>query len=792
MLRLARSDTHLAPEGDGARAMGLKQAIIFGMKAKQLRKAVRKLNVAVENFREKDSLAAGLSRSSRATIEALFEFLSEKDVKRLCDRQGVDSKGRRQELIARLSKARDTPFATGGNGFDSERSAAASKKVPNPTENSGRGGSNVPDLKFGPSTDRAGFTPAGIAAFSDLRPAAVVRELIQNSMDAALIEAKETCAHVRFTQIACALDDVPGIESYRNAFRKAVQEQLPSGSARAVVERIERALRENLHDVLCVTDNGIGLDGKRMSALLSDGVSAKSGNAAGTFGNGHSVVVPASNLRYVLYGGLTECGKSYGSGQAVLASHRVDGEELSRSGRGVYLESFSPSDADVPFTLVEGEAIPPMISSAIERIRSEHGHGAAVIIPAFNNFEHDQPLREAVFRAAAFNFFQAIHEGLLVVKLEDESGSGVLDAGSLRNELAPYRNEMRSGRTGAFLSGRKANEAYETLVDGESHEIQTAQGEVAVRLLPRETGRRSVGLCRNGMWITDELPMFQNAFTDRQPFQALLLLSSDRETPFFDLIQEAETPLHDKLALKQMDPGHRKALREALGEIRDRIAELVPASTEDLYSPEDILAFQFEDVEGQGRGGRQPSYQGQVGSSRRPTTKRQKGAKVEPGGPGQGGGQRGRKKSKGRIMVEPVFRIASVPTGKRRRTIQVECTKDFEDAKLLIFVDENVDATCDRQTRAQSSAVLLSNVTVDGRRLDEDELVKNGEETVGAKLGSLAMNTRILVETDYEIPSSTMHLLPGQDPALRIEVLSTRESVPMGTGKPDGGASVIG
>ena len=34
----------------------------------------------------------------------------------------------------------------------------------------------VPDLRFGPGTS-GGFTPAGVAAFDNLRPAAVVREL---------------------------------------------------------------------------------------------------------------------------------------------------------------------------------------------------------------------------------------------------------------------------------------------------------------------------------------------------------------------------------------------------------------------------------------------------------------------------------------------------------------------------------------------------------------------------------------------------------------------------------------
>ena len=754
--------------------MELKQAIIEVMGVKHLRKAVRQLGIPVASYQKKPSLAAGLGKSSQATAEALLEVLSEKEVKRLCDRLGVDSQGRRQELIARLVRSTRTASVAGGRVADWRRTMPAGKKAQRRLGR-GRAKATVPDLQFGHSTDRAGFTPAGIAAFSDLRPAAVVRELIQNSLDAALIDARERCAHVRFERSACTLDEIPGIKSYRAAFRRAINESTPSGSARVVVERIERTLREESHDLLWVTDNGVGLDGKRMSALLSDGVSAKSGNASGTFGNGHSVVVPASNLRYVMYGGLTANGQSYGAGQAVLASHRDDGDWQSRSGRGVYLESFEPSSADVPFTLAQGDAIPPMVASAIERIRAEHGHGAAVIIPAFNNFEHKQSLRDAVFKAAAFNFFQAIHEERLVVEVEDSDGSGVLDAVTLREVLAPYRDELRSGRTGAFLSGRKANEAYETFVDGESHEIGTAQGNVAVRLLRRESGRRSVGLCRNGMWITEELPMFQNAFADRQPFQALILLSSDGEDAFFELIQEAETPLHDKLALKQMDPDRRMALREALRQIRDGIAELVPVSTEDVYTPQDILAFQFEDVEGQGRGGRQPSFWGRVGTTRRSAMVRRKVGKRDPGGPGQGGGGGGRKRPDERIVVEPIFRIASVPTHEGRRTVHLECAEDFEDAELRMFVDENVDATCDRQTRTQATAVLLSNVTVDGRLLAEKELVRNGEGAVGAKLGSLAANARILVETDYAIPAGAMRLLPGQDPALRIEVVSSRQ-----------------
>ena len=752
----------------------LKRAILDGMTFKQVRRAARDLQVEADDYRQRSSLEGGLQESPSATVEQLLTYLSEREVKSLCGRLGVESKGRRGVLIARL-------IATPGLGTVSSRGAIQRagphkrkwrKKVTHGRVRRRQStGGETPDLRFGPSIDRAGFTPAGIAAFSDLRPAAVVRELIQNSLDAALIEKQEECAHVRFATTSCVLDDIPGIDSYRAAFRRAVEQQKPSGSARAVVDRIERTLASETHAVLAVTDNGIGLDGKRMSALLSDGVSAKSGNAAGTFGNGHSVVVPTSNLRYVLYGGLTEAGDSFGAGQAVLASHRLEGDSAPRSGRGIYVVSFEPSGDDVPFRLVQGTAVPPLIANEIARIREQHGHGAAVIIPAFNNFEHEQSLWAAVSRAAAFNFFQAIHQGHLIVRVEDAQGNHQLDADNLQAVLETHRDEMRtSNSTGAFLSGRKANEAYETLVTGELHEVETSQGVATVRLLLRESGRRSVGLCRNGMWITEDLPLFQNALTDRQPFQALILLSADRQDGLYELIQEAETPLHDKLAPKQMDVVRRRALRQALREIREDLERLIPESGGESYSPEDILAFQFTDLEGQGRGGRQPSFWGQVGSVRPRTTERRSGRKGEPGGPGRGGGRNGRKKSAGRAVVEPIFRIASVPTGNRRRTVYVECLEDLAEAEFRMFVDENVDATCDRQTRAQATVVQLSEAAVNGRRLVRDELVESEDGVIGVKLGSLRANTRLVLETDYTIPAGAIRLLESRDPALRIEI----------------------
>ena len=618
-------------------ARSMKREIISRMKAKQLRRVAQELGIELDDYRRRDSLIGGIRRSRRASAKVLLDYLSAKELRQLCADRSIEPAKRKASMIERLLASSEATAVVAKRG---RRTTRQGRQAGGVDEGPRKDSASAPDLRFGPSIDRAGFTPAGIAAFSDLRPQAAVRELIQNSLDAALIEADEPCAQVRFRRSSCALRDIPGIESYRSAFELSAGQQRLAGSARAVVERIERALASDAHEVLTVTDNGVGLDGKRMSALLSDGISAKSANAAGTFGNGHSVVVPASNLRYILYGGQTALGDRFAGGQAVLASHSVEGEPIGRSGRGLYLVSFDPSGAEVPFTLARDDALPPLVSDELEAVRKLYGHGTVVVIPAFNNFEHNERLWQTVSRAAAFHFFQAIHEGMLVVEVEDPDSRGVLDAGTLREVLERYREEPRARRTGGGLSGRKAYEAYQTLVQGEVHQIPTSQGDVMLRLLRQETGRRSVGLCRNGMWISDDLPMFRNAFTDRQPFQALILLDPGRDDGFYGLIREAETPLHDKLALTQMEPRRRKALRDALREIRDRLAQLVPEYKSDSYSPEDILSFQFSEPEGQGRGGRQPSFWGKVGSSRREMVTRRKGEKGEPGS-GTGVGRSG-------------------------------------------------------------------------------------------------------------------------------------------------------
>ena len=139
---------------------------------------------------------------------------------------------------------------------------------------------NGATLKF-PAGTMAGFTGTQTAGFNDVQPVRIVRELLQNSLDAA-VEAGEKQAVVHFTVTRVRAVDLPDIAGYECAFEDAVaaheQQGGLSDAAQEVVDTIRDGLgwiRDDNHYLLGISDNGVGLDDERMTALLSDGASHK-------------------------------------------------------------------------------------------------------------------------------------------------------------------------------------------------------------------------------------------------------------------------------------------------------------------------------------------------------------------------------------------------------------------------------------------------------------------------------------------------------------------------------------
>lgn len=645
----------------------------------------------------------------------------------------------------------------------------------------------VPDLRFGPGTS-GGFTPAGIAAFDNLRPAAVVRELIQNSLDAAK-EAEVTPAIVRFELNRMPRHSVPGIQSYKSAFAKAVATQknmtggILASQAQRVVHTIGDALNQNELDVLSALDNGIGLNEQRMNALLSDGLSVKAGGATGTYGNGHATAIPASNLRYILYGGITQNGQKIGAGHAVLASHMREGEQHLRAGDGFYITDFCAGHKTL-YSYATGEDVPSLIAEAINSVNDVSPHGTAVIIPAFNNFLEGQPLWDMVSHAASANFFVAIEEGELEVRFQDNrnrvigiSSSATLDQSTLRAVLKAHRDKKKAA---AFLNGRRAFEAHLAYYSGNRHRITTSAGQIDIRLRENPSGITRVDLCRNGMWITDKIPGFHQKFVDQVPFHAILSLNAQEGGVLYDLIRVAEGPLHDSINMKRLEEEDRRECRNALREvIKWILSHTRQVETDSFFSP-DFLTLDFGDEHGSGHGNSGKVFWGRPVPVSKNPARQLRLFSIDSGTSDDDhpGGRRKKKKSKKRNLshrrVRPslptFFQAVSCPIGRNRRRIVIKCFKDCSDAELRLAVDEALDATCERPGQDAYAPAVLSNIQINGNGASDTDLVRWEDGVVGVRLGDLTADALVQVEADYQLAGDFGDL---SNPSLRVEIFKT-------------------
>lgn len=634
-----------------------------------------------------------------------------------------------------------------------------------------------PELRFFKSGTSSGFTPAGIAAFDELQPAAVVRELIQNSLDAARLADVKT-AKLQFKVTRAHREDVPGMKSFEETFNKAVRTQRRTeGQAKHVIRRINNALQQDKMDVLSILDNGIGLDEQLMNALLSDGISYKGGGATGTYGNGHSTAIPASDLRYVLYGGLTKDGSRICSGHAVLASHKEEDEKQPHSGDGYLIKDFK-AGPNALFDCATNSYIPKLIADNLDTIEKEFGHGTAVIIPAFNNLMETENLWEMVSHSASANFFSAIADGELEVVVEIDCGKPddniwELNKHNLEQRLIDHSEKKGTAR---FLNGGLAYDAYKTYVFEKPVKIRTSLGTAEVRIRNVTKGNTRVHLCRNGMWITDKIPSFNQKFANRIPFNAIVSLNAIDGEDLHKLVRDAEGPLHNSIVLKRLEKNQQRQCREALREIVDWILDNTAEVNSDPYSPDDFLVFES----GEQHGGGEQSRAGFTGVpravSRQPVRqlRDESGPKeesgLEPSTPteeGNGSNRPNRVRKRRRPTLPPFIQAVSRPVGQNRRRIFIKCNQKCLDAEMRLVVDEALDATCDRPGQDVYTPLTLKNVRLDGLAIEDGGLTRMDGRTIGVPLGSLKAQSTFEIEVDYELHGDFANLAK---PSLRVEV----------------------
>ncbi len=624
-----------------------------------------------------------------------------------------------------------------------------------------------PTLEFDPGGSPSGWTPVGVSGFRGLKPTAAVRELIQNSLDAAAAAGVDP--HIRFQVSQCPVNDIPAIKAYRKAFldaqetqRRLFDDKLPN-NAKAIADEIEQCLREETCEVLYVLDNGIGLNKKKMSALLGDGISVKEPGATGSFGNGHVVVFPASDLRYVLYGGLSDEGMIC-SGHTILASRsKEDKKDKSSFGKdGYFVSKLNPDDLFDRYVFPREKEIPRLISEKLEWIKEHWGRtGSVVAVMGFNRFREsdaDIDIKEQVFQAAACNFFEAIHGGKLIVDVERDGTVDSLRQDNLHVVLEGYRNQKRSKD---FLAGSRAYEALLTLEKGKRVPAATDMGDVEVIYrCPIEGGTR-VDLCRNGMWVTDQLPGFQGKFGDLQPFHCVLPLRKNLDVK--SLVCKAEGPLHNSLSIRLMDKKDQNRLRRVLKAIQEKLNETIPKLKREAFRPDDIFTVSTEEA--------MSTFTKVKRSSKSTENTGGEGGGSSGTGTGEGYGGDGRAGTFNRAGNRMQFQAVVVPTGPRSCRVFVPPGEKAPKSEIRFALDESIDATSDSYSK--ESFVRLNGDTL---RLNDEPVSPENLKTdddgniLGVMLGSFDKEQGQAIDMDYTVPEG-LPVKDDQQVVLKIEMM---------------------
>ena len=559
-------------------------------------------------------------------------------------------------------------------------------------------------LKFLPSGTPEGFASKAVSSDNDANPSVIVRELIQNSLDAGTPPGNQVEVEFIFDQIAAS--EIPGIAEYKKAFTAAknIHASTPERTPEAVeaqLERINESLAQDQIHILCVLDNGVGLDARLTNSLLSDGLTNKIGegaNSAGSYGLGHYTTFPASDLQYVIYGGVTESGARTMSGHAILASHFNEKDEL--LGKDGYYILGSPKNKILDrYNFPTNGGIPPMVDRILDDIRSRFRRGSAVILLAFNNFRGETDPVGSVLQVASRHFYPVIKTGDLVVRAKRNGVEQRLDETLASQILESGRKERRSRSD--RINGSSAYSIWRTINYGTMKDVETDFGRVRLYVrLANEDESTKISLFRSGMFITDSVPMlYVSNFSEFRRFSCVILIdtpSKSEDASGFGLIRQAEGEKHASIDKKRLPNDKRTKLDSFLSTIRDAIKGMATKDDSDTHVPEGFMELEFTaDAERMN-----PSRTANNAPTKSPTSGKftplpeqmepvPDGPSSNKPNPAPNPSERVSKSTGRRVSVS-----ASARRTERRVRMVVRSTEDISNAALRLLADQGADASC--------------------------------------------------------------------------------------------------
>ena len=191
-----------------------------------------------------------------------------------------------------------------------------------------------------------GINDAGIETFTANMNRSLVREIIQNSLDAALPDLNEP-VKVDFAYFDMSREKVPDVDNFQDVLQKCMKSNSGEPDAYKFFKEADDLLKRPTIKVLRISDhNTIGLEGSNSckkgtswSRLVKEsGSSNKGQNSGGSFGIGKSAAFACSDFRTVFYSSRDHKGLESNFGVAKLVSFQDEAYGGWTTGIGYYSE----------------------------------------------------------------------------------------------------------------------------------------------------------------------------------------------------------------------------------------------------------------------------------------------------------------------------------------------------------------------------------------------------------------------------------------------------------------------
>lgn len=443
--------------------------------------------------------------------------------------------------------------------------------------------------------DSEGLSEAGIETFRDRPFASVARETGQNSRDARLDPAKPV--RVTFDVVEMESESFPSINQFRaaaNLCLKKASLKKSNEKERGFFVHATSVLNAKIINVLKIADfntkgaKGPCVEGSPFHTLAkNEGTSTKEDlNSGGSYGIGKNAVFAISDIHTAIFS--TCYPDEQGNlqhlcmGKTLFISHQDEkGTERRRKGYWGKVNGYLPLNSinEIPEHFRRTDIGTSIFSVAMRDNRTDWRHEMAV--------------------AVIINFFAAI----IRQEMEFEIDNGKIKIN--RNTIESYFKDEEIKKAVTQLNLATAFDAtqklYACLTDQSTLSVELNVpnlGPVRIHMLLRDGLGYTIGIVRNGMYITDNFAHFDEPFKRFPLHREFSLIIEPIGEQSGEWFKRLEGPKHDDLSAERIsDPTLRrtgqKAFEKLAREIRKYIKEQArsePKSSQTIDELSDFFA----------------------------------------------------------------------------------------------------------------------------------------------------------------------------------------------------------